>query len=112
MRRGHHGPLVRAFTGDRGGRKQLATTAKDPQARAKGVDASPQRGATDHCNCIIAPEDAEDPDRRVLVDDVRATLAPNAETGGAAAFEARRRDGLWGYHGRWHAFVWTNAAVF
>ena len=47
-----------------------------------------------------APEDAEDLDRSSLVDDVRAALAPNAETGGAAAFEARRRDGLWGYAGR------------
>ena len=35
-----------------------------------------------------------------FVDDVRAASAPNAETGDAAAFEARRRDGLWGYHGR------------
>ena len=44
-----------------------------------------------------APEDAEDLDRSLLVDIVRAALAPNVETGGAAAFEARRRDGLWGY---------------
>ena len=34
-----------------------------------------------------APEDAEDPVRSVLVDDVRAAPAPNAEMGGPAAFE-------------------------
>ena len=34
-----------------------------------------------------APEDAEAPDQSVLVDDVRAAPAPNAETGGPAAFK-------------------------